>query len=79
VQKSAENVAEECVNNFGSDWDILGPAPATIMRVANRYRWQILLKLSGDKADIGRLFLPLKSLVLPRVSMAIDVDPLTIE
>jgi primosomal protein N' (replication factor Y) len=49
------------------------------MRVANRYRWQILLKFSGYKADIGRLFLPLKSLVLPRVSMAIDVDPLTIE
>jgi primosomal protein N' (replication factor Y) len=79
VHKSAENVAEECVNNLGSDWDILGPAPATIMRVANRYRWQILLKLSGEKADIGRLFLPLKSLVLPKVSMAIDVDPLTIE
>jgi primosomal protein N' (replication factor Y) len=79
VQKSAENVAEECVNNFGSDWDILGPAPATIMRVANRYRWQILLKSSGDKADIGGLFRPLKSLVLPKVSMAIDVDPLTIE
>jgi primosomal protein N' (replication factor Y) len=79
VQKSAENVAEECVNNFGSDWDILGPAPATIMRVANRYRWQILLKSSGDKADIGGLFRPLKSLVLPKVRMAIDVDPLTIE
>jgi primosomal protein N' (replication factor Y) (superfamily II helicase) len=79
VQKSAENVAEECVNNFGSEWDILGPAPATIMRVANRYRWQILLKLSGEEVDIGRLFRPLKSLVLPGVSMAIDVDPLTIE
>jgi primosomal protein N' (replication factor Y) len=49
------------------------------MRVANRYRWQILLKSSGDKADIGGLFRPLKSLVLPKVSMAIDVDPLTIE
>lgn len=79
VQKSAENVAEECVNNLGSDWDILGPAPATIMRVANRYRWQILLKFSGERTDIGRLFRPLKSLVLPKVSMAIDVDPLTIE
>jgi DNA-directed RNA polymerase subunit beta len=30
--------------------ELLGPAPAAIMRVANRYRWQILLKLPLDES-----------------------------
>ena len=33
-----------------SNYDVLGPAPASVLRVANRYRWQILLKVSLEEA-----------------------------
>lgn len=56
--------------------ELLGPAPAAIMRVANRYRWQILLKLpldeSVDLSDLSRL----RDRIPRSVSLTIDVDPL---
>jgi len=63
-----------------SDYQLLGPAPAAVMRVSRRYRWQILLKcLPGET---GRLIQYLKldqvrSLVPRSVSITIDVDPMT--
>jgi primosomal protein N' (replication factor Y) len=54
----------------------LGPAPAPILRVARRFRWQILLKFP--------LGLPLPNLQALRdlcptpVSLTIDVDPLNL-
>lgn len=64
--------------------ELLGPAPAAIMRVANRYRWQILLKLpldeSVDLSDLIGLRDSLRGSFASRtprsVSLTIDVDPL---
>ncbi|MDQ2097867.1 MAG: primosomal protein N' [Tychonema bourrellyi B0820] len=64
--------------------ELLGPAPAAIMRVANRYRWQILLKLpmdeSVDLSDLIGLRDSLRDSFASRtprsVSLTIDVDPL---
>ncbi|MEG4105192.1 primosomal protein N' [Microcoleus sp. S13_C5] len=56
--------------------ELLGPAPATIMRVANRYRWQILLKLPLDESvDLSDL-IGLRDRTPRSVSLTIDVDPL---
>jgi primosomal protein N' (replication factor Y) (superfamily II helicase) len=56
-------------------YELLGPAPATVMRVNNRYRWQIMLKYLPD----GRVKLPNWELLRDRcsnvVKMTIDVDP----
>jgi primosomal protein N' (replication factor Y) (superfamily II helicase) len=56
-------------------YELLGPAPATVMRVNNRYRWQIMLKYLPD----GRVKLPNWDLLRDRcsnvVKMTIDVDP----
>ena len=62
---------------FGG-YELLGPAPAPILRVANRYRWQILLKLPGDGSE--RLpFLPgLRDRVPPAISLTVDVEPLNL-
>ncbi|MBA4458002.1 hypothetical protein FHK99_18910, partial [Cylindrospermopsis raciborskii CS-506_B] len=53
-------------------------APASILRVANRYRWQILLKFTPhilpQIPDWGQIF----QLCPPGVSLTIDVDPLNI-
>jgi primosomal protein N' (replication factor Y) len=66
-------------------WDVLGAAPATITKVNNRFRWQILLKfhpqnlihiptLDELKEWINSVF-PTNS---SDVRLAIDIDPLTI-
>ncbi|MBW4497961.1 MAG: primosomal protein N' [Oscillatoria princeps RMCB-10] len=59
-------------------YELLGPAPAPVMRVANRYRWQILLKFPPRVPvvlpDLGQL----RALCPPSVSLAVDVDPLNL-
>ncbi len=79
VQATAESLAQACENLVGSDGEILGPAPATIMRVNRRYRWQILLKFPAtmelDLPDVSVL----RDLCPQSVSLMIDVDPLSID
>lgn len=63
-------------------WELLGPAPANILRVAKRYRWQILLKFPHQQE--GRLpayALPVEALrsnCPDSVRLTIDVDPLSL-
>lgn len=75
VQNTAQMLAAELDKGATSGYEILGPAPAGILRVANRYRWQILLKFVP-----GALPLPdwnyLRLLCPASVSLTIDVDPL---
>ncbi len=56
-------------------YELLGPAPALVMRVNNRYRWQIMLKYLPD----GSARLPdwdvLRNMCSNVVKMTIDVDP----
>jgi primosomal protein N' (replication factor Y) len=57
-------------------YELLGPAPAAIVRVARRYRWQLLLKFSTHH-EIGLPTLTeLRSHCPAGVSLTIDVDPL---
>ncbi|MBW4597489.1 MAG: primosomal protein N' [Brasilonema angustatum HA4187-MV1] len=56
--------------------DILGPAPASILRVANRYRWQILLKFAPSALPQLPDWEEVRQLCPRSVSLTIDVDPL---
>ncbi len=58
-------------------YDLLGPAPAPIARVANRYRWQILLKLLPGCDDVPDLT-KLSNICRPGVSLTVDVDPMNL-
>ena len=58
-------------------YDLLGPAPAPIARVANRYRWQILLKLLPGYDHVPDLT-RLNNLCRPGVSLTVDVDPMNL-
>lgn len=80
VAQAAETLADILINTLSPEYEILGPAPANIMRVARRYRWQILLKFPATAKDnLPDLNLLLRA-DLPRiVSMTIDVDPINIE
>ncbi len=76
VQNVAQIIATTLSNHNGLD--ILGPAPANILRVANRYRWQILLKFSSQALPQLPDWEEVRALCPPSVSLTIDVDPLNI-
>jgi primosomal protein N' (replication factor Y) len=78
VEKSAHELAEY-LRQLENDWDILGATPATIAKVANRYRWQILLKFAPEILPNVPSLEELRMLINSKiVRVAIDVDPLTI-
>ncbi|MBW4518091.1 MAG: primosomal protein N' [Timaviella obliquedivisa GSE-PSE-MK23-08B] len=75
VCQTAQDLATQIQGNHSS-YELLGPAPAAIERLAGRYRWQILLKGGLDESlnlmELGEM----RSHCPPGVSLAIDVDPL---
>jgi primosomal protein N' (replication factor Y) len=78
VEKSANQLAEY-LRQLKNDWDILGATPATITKIYNRYRWQILLKFAPEVLPNLPSLEELRMLVNSQaVRVAIDVDPLTI-
>ena len=76
VQNTAQIIATFLNDKEG--FEILGPAPASILRVANRYRWQILLKFAADALPNLPDWAEVRSLISSSVSLTIDVDPINI-
>ncbi|MDZ8026958.1 MAG: primosomal protein N' [Nostoc sp. DedQUE11] len=76
VQNTAQIIATALSAN--EELEILGPAPASILRVANRYRWQILIKFAPDELPQLPDWEQVRSLCPQSVSLTIDVDPLNI-
>ncbi|MGB3136753.1 MAG: primosomal protein N' [Nodosilinea sp.] len=76
VEATAKALAQQITQRLhDSPYQLLGPAPAPIPRVARRYRWHLLIK--------GPLEHPLPNLqdlkpLCPAVSLTIDVDPLNL-
>jgi primosomal protein N' (replication factor Y) len=78
VQKAAERVADALTALQAAGAERLGPAPATILRVARRYRWQILLKLPLDAAVTLPDLSDLRALCPSAVSLTVDIDPMNL-
>ncbi|MBD2248502.1 primosomal protein N' [Nostoc sp. FACHB-888] len=76
VQNTAQIIATTLSTE--EEFEILGPAPASILRVANRYRWQILIKFAPDALPQLPDWEEVRSLCPSSVSLTIDVDPLSI-
>ncbi|HEY9890156.1 MAG TPA: primosomal protein N', partial [Candidatus Obscuribacterales bacterium] len=74
--QTAQAIATHTAPLLSADWALLGPAPAPILRVARRYRWQILLKgaIASPLPDLS----PLAKHCPTLVSLTIDVDPLNL-
>ncbi|AUC59625.1 primosomal protein N' PriA [Cyanobacterium sp. HL-69] len=80
VREAVEAIVDVCEQILPDDVEILGPAPANVMRVARRYRWQILLKsLEPFSHELKQQLLTLKQYCPSTVSFSIDVDPIRIE
>lgn len=78
VENVAVAIAQKCQVMLRDQVEILGPAPASVMRVAQRFRWHILLKFSDNliqNLDVKTL----RAICPASVSLSIDVDPLYIE
>ncbi len=82
VEAVADRIAavlEPSDEELAQGYELLGPAPATIMRIANRFRWQIMLKFPGDRAlNLTGKLESIKPLCPAKISLTIDVDPLNI-
>ncbi|MDH6064249.1 primosomal protein N' [Umezakia ovalisporum] len=79
VQNTAQIIATALSSSQEfQEFEILGPAPANVMRVANRYRWQILLKFPPDALPQLPDWDSVRSLCSDSVSLTIDIDPLNI-
>lgn len=83
VRQTAEAIAKQLRSHLiplsaseETNYEILGPAPAAIVRVSRRYRWQILLKCISNQAQRLPDLSELRSLCPTSVSLTIDVDPL---
>ncbi|MBD2532305.1 primosomal protein N' [Nostoc flagelliforme FACHB-838] len=76
VQNTAQIIATAL--NTEEEFEILGPAPASILRVANRYRWQILIKFAPEALPQLPDWEEVRSLCPSSVSLTIDVDPINI-
>lgn len=80
VENTAQQVADMLTPQDGamSGYEVLGPAPASILRVSNRYRWQILLKFAQELLPQLPDWNHVRSLCPSSVSLTIDVDPLNL-
>ncbi|MBF2072698.1 MAG: primosomal protein N' [Synechococcales cyanobacterium C42_A2020_086] len=79
VQRTANQVASQLqawISREHLAWELLGPTPATIVRVAQRYRWQVLLK--GNLSAAPPLLSDLRAICPAGVSLTLDVDPLNL-
>jgi len=75
VARDQAFMAEALLRNAGADSmgvECLGPAAASIARIANQYRWQLLLKAAKSSALNGAI----KTLRKAGVRF-IDVDPVS--
>jgi primosomal protein N' (replication factor Y) len=76
VEQTAIRVGEAAQALLADRGQVLGPVPAPILRVAQRFRWHLLLKfpLTTPLPDLNGL----RSHCLPLVSLSLDIDPLNL-
>ncbi|MDC0833892.1 primosomal protein N' [Geitlerinema sp. CS-897] len=75
VERTAMEMGEALLPEAG--YELLGPVPAAVMRVADRFRWQILLKFEGDVGIELQDKIDLLRQICPRmVKLSVDIDPL---
>jgi len=78
VQAAAERIADYLEDLPEGNFELLGPAPATVLRVADRFRWQILLKSPPQKEPNLPNCSVLRGLCPPGIALTMDVDPLNL-
>jgi primosomal protein N' (replication factor Y) len=78
VEKTAKIFYDFLVKNFSLDCEILGPAPANIIKLEKRYRWQILLKFKSRFQTTNFRIRTWYKVCSPSVQLKVDIDPIYI-
>jgi primosomal protein N' (replication factor Y) (superfamily II helicase) len=85
VEKTAEKVADvlrAAIERDQVNVEVLGPAPANILRVAGRFRWQLMVKMPSNLCGTPHQWrLPVQEMQHccdKNVRLTIDVDPLSL-
>ena len=83
VQTAATTVAtrlREWSRTQAPGYEILGPSEAAVLRVAQRYRWQVMVKRSNfigwSSTTVELQLNQLRSAIGSNVSLTLDVDPI---
>lgn len=76
VREAATRFAGTLAEQLPDGWRILGPSPAPIARLKNRWRWHLVLKAPAD-ADISTVLAQVDTVTpgVDEVTRSIDVDP----
>jgi primosomal protein N' (replication factor Y) len=84
VNKLAKEVVIRLKRYSGTYLKVIGPAPAPMIRLKNKYRWQVLIKVNTQKDPSGKKVRSLIKSALETMlvskrgsqSISLDVDPL---
>ena len=84
VNTLAKSIVFELKKYSQGFFEVIGPAPAPMIRLKNKYRWQILIKVNTKKDPTGRNTRALiRSAIDPSLSgkkgsqsISLDIDPL---
>lgn len=71
AEKEAEKLAEILGNELKETVNVLGPVPAFIPKVANKYRWHVVIKINKE-SDINNLLTKIKANLS---DWTIDINP----
>lgn len=75
AERQATDLAEKIKNNF-KNIHVLGPSPSFLPKVGGKYRWQLILKITGnDKENTVKIVGEINKLM--DKDWSIDVDPIT--
>lgn len=68
------NMVRKIPEKLGNKIEILGPAPAYVYRIKNRYAWHIIIKIKGGEED------KIRSLLMKDIpsDWLIDVNPISL-
>ena len=84
VNRMAGNIVLRLKKYSNGNYTVIGPAPAPVTRLKNKYRWQVLLKVHGQKDQSRKKVRALLKSVLEQPvfskkgsqTVSIDVDPM---
>jgi primosomal protein N' (replication factor Y) len=83
VAEKAANLVASNAERLGKKLsvDVVGPAPAVLAKIQNKYRWHIILKAKKTQELqqlLSHLLGHFKGKLDPKVVLQVDVDPVSL-
>lgn len=76
AEELASRLREAAANVSPCEWGLVGPAPAFAQRVRGQWRWNLLLKVSGEPGETRAALARVLAALGPLPGWTVDVDPM---